>query len=53
MLLSVWHSTVYRYATEVVSMGVEYLYADPAKFARDDPEHFRFIVNLLRGIFEE
>lgn len=36
-------------ATEVVSMGVEKLYDDPAGFAAADPEYFRFIVGLMSG----
>jgi hypothetical protein len=36
-------------ATEVTSMGLELLYRDPVKFARDDPDHFRFTVQQLRG----
>lgn len=36
-------------ATEVVSMGLELLYADPVGFARKDPGMFDFIVDLLRG----
>lgn len=35
--------------SEVVSMGVQHLYEDPLAFARQDPEFFDFIVNLLRG----
>jgi hypothetical protein len=35
-------------ATEIVSMGLQYLYDDPAKFARRDPEWFDFTVNLIR-----
>lgn len=35
--------------TEVLSMGVELLYADPVGFARKDPGMFDFIVDLLRG----
>lgn len=37
-------------ATEIVSMGIEALYADPFQFAEDDPEYFDFIYNVLRGI---
>lgn len=35
-------------ATEIVSMGLEYMYSDPIKFLRDDPEYFGFIFDLLR-----
>lgn len=36
-------------ATEVISMGVEALYADPLKFALEDPEYFDFILHIVRG----
>lgn len=36
-------------STEIVSMGVEYFYAEPEKLAQHDPETFDFIYNLLRG----
>jgi len=36
------------YATEIVSMGLELLYADPVMLAKNDPEYFRFIVTLGR-----
>ncbi len=36
-------------ATELVSMGLEYLYSDPAKLAKENPEYFDFLVNVLRG----
>lgn len=35
--------------TEVISMGIERLYDDPLGFSRDDPQHFDFIIGLLRG----
>lgn len=35
--------------TEVVSMGIQYLVDDPVAFATQDPEHFAFTVNILRG----
>jgi len=38
-----------RRATEIVSMGMEYYWKDPLTFARDDPEYFDFIFDLLRG----
>lgn len=34
--------------SEMISMHVEWLYDDPLKLARDDPEGFRWIYNLLR-----
>ena len=38
-----------HHATEIVSMGMEYYWDDPAKLAREDPEYFDFIFDLLRG----
>ena len=38
------------YATEVLSMGLEYLYDDPVRLARDDPGMFDFLLRLLRGL---
>lgn len=35
--------------TDVVSMGLEQLYNDPFGFARDDPEYFDLILNVVRG----
>lgn len=40
-------------ATEIVSMGVEKLYNDPAGFAANDPEYFAFVVGLLHGRLRE
>lgn len=36
------------YASEVISMGVEYLYGNPVKFAKDDPDYFDFMFEVLR-----
>lgn len=36
-------------ATEVVSMGLERMYADPLEFARADPEHFELIWRIMGG----
>jgi hypothetical protein len=38
-----------QYATEVMSMGFEELYANPAGFAAADPEYFNFITRIARG----
>ena len=35
-------------STEIVSMGVEAMYRNPLKFAKDDPDFFDFIYRLLR-----
>lgn len=40
-----------RGATELVSMGVEYLYAEPWTLAERDPDFFDWITSLLRGIY--
>jgi len=36
-------------STEVISMGLEQMHRDPVKFARRDPEYFRFICGILDG----
>jgi len=40
----------YGEASEVVSMGLQMFYHEPARLARDDPGYFEFIYNTLRGI---
>jgi SPP1 gp7 family putative phage head morphogenesis protein len=35
--------------SEVLSMGLEYFYLDPVKFAKTDPEYFAFVVGVLKG----
>lgn len=35
--------------TEILSMGVQFLYTDPAGFAKNDPEYFAFVVGVLNG----
>lgn len=35
-------------ATEIVSMGLEQMWINPARFAKADPEYFDFIFNLMR-----
>jgi len=42
-------ATGQRYATEIISMGMENMWADPAAFAKADPDYFDFIFGLLRG----
>jgi len=37
------------HATEIVSMGIEYMYAEPIEFATKDPEYFDFMYDLMRG----
>jgi len=36
--------------TEVVSMGLEHMYAEPVAFAAADPDYFDFIFGLIRGL---
>lgn len=36
-------------ATEVVSMGMQWLFEDAAGFAKADPEYFDFVTKLMRG----
>lgn len=38
-----------RYATEILSMGVEQMLKAPAIFAKQDPEYFNFVVSVLKG----
>jgi len=37
------------YASEVISMGVQYIYENPAYFAQRDPDMFDFIFDVLRA----
>jgi hypothetical protein len=39
-----------RYATEIISMGMENVYRNPIKFRQDDPDMFDFIWGILRGL---
>lgn len=34
-------------ATEIISMGLEWLVGDPVGFAREDPEYFDFMIDIL------
>jgi len=36
-------------STEIISMGLEYMYSKPLEFARRDPEMFEFILAVARG----
>jgi hypothetical protein len=38
-----------RFASEVLSMGLENFYTDPIGFARKDPEHFQLTYVIARG----
>lgn len=36
-------------SSEVVSMGIQFMHEDAVKFAKDDPDMFGFIFDLVRG----
>lgn len=36
-------------ATEIMSMGVQELFTNPAKFRKEDPEYFNFVLANLKG----
>jgi hypothetical protein len=38
-----------RYATEILSMGIQRVLSYPLQFMREDPEYFAFVLLLLRG----
>lgn len=40
----------YPTGTEVISMGLQYMYDRPVEFYQKDPDMFEFIFRLLRGI---
>ena len=42
-----WNGTIG--ATEILSMGLEYLFNDPVAFSVADPEYFDFIIGIVRG----
>lgn len=48
------HYAMRRYdkhdATEVIAVGMEHLYRDPARFKEADPEHFDFVVGILSRV---
>jgi hypothetical protein len=37
-------------ATELFSVGMEYLYKNPIKFSQDYPEYFNFIISLIKKV---
>lgn len=37
------------FATEIMSMGVQELFTNPAKFRKEDPEYFNFVIANLKG----
>lgn len=36
--------------SEIISMGLELLFANPIAFALSDPEYFRFIIGIIKGL---
>lgn len=48
--LGAYVGKIYRNATEVLSMGLEAMYRDPAGFAKVDADHFDFIVRVMKGL---
>jgi len=38
--------------TEIVSMGLEWMYKNPAEFHAKDPDHFDLILRILKGVEE-
>lgn len=38
-------------STEILSMGVERMYDDPIGFAKQDPEYFEFVYNVMKGLY--
>lgn len=36
-------------STEIISMGLEYLYRKPVEFAKQDPEYFEFMIDTMNG----
>lgn len=41
-----------HYATEILSMGIERLHADPIKFQKEDSDYFDHVINCLRGRYQ-
>lgn len=47
------HGTIHSYAvraTEILSMGFQYMLQNPVGFFEKDPEYYNFILNLLGGM---
>jgi hypothetical protein len=36
-------------ASEVVSMGIQWMFTEPLDFARGDPEHFDLVWAIMKG----
>ena len=41
---------VYPNATEILSVGLEYMYNNPMKLMTKDPEMFDFVIDIIRGV---
>lgn len=37
-------------STEILSMGMQHLFEDASKFAKESPDHFRYTLAVLRGL---
>jgi len=40
-----------RVATEIISMGMEYMWKDPVGFSQADPDYFDFMIDVLRKTY--
>lgn len=40
-------------SSEVLSMGLQYLYKDPIKFYRESPEHFKYTMAAIHGYLHQ
>jgi len=38
------------YATELLSMGLQFMYDDPVQFIKKDPEYFNLIYDIMSGV---
>jgi len=39
-----------RGSTEILTMGIEQMFLNPVRFAKKDPEYFKFMVGVLRDL---
>ena len=47
---NVYTGKIYSDATEILTMGIERLHANPAKFYETDPEYFEFVIKTLQKL---
>lgn len=40
-------------STELLSMGLQYMYSDPSKFLYQDPEYFQLIYDIMQGVYND